>query len=86
LYAYLNPLVGGDGAGWPFGRALNQGELYAIVHAVPGVESVRILRLYELDLVTGQRASKPAGRQIALGPDELIASGEHIVRVARRES
>jgi predicted phage baseplate assembly protein len=85
LYAYLNPLVGGGAAGWPFGRALNQGELYAIVHAVPGVESVRILRLYELDLLTGQRASKPAGRQISLAADELIASGEHIVRVARRD-
>ena len=51
-----------------------------------GVESVRILRLYDVDLVSGQRASKPAGRQIALAPDELIASGEHIVRVARREA
>ncbi|HSC02027.1 MAG TPA: putative baseplate assembly protein [Solirubrobacteraceae bacterium] len=84
LYAYLNPLTGGGGAGWPFGRALNQGELYAIVHAVPGVAAVRILRLYELDLLTGQRESKPAGRQISLAADELIASGEHIVRVARR--
>ena len=88
LYAYLNPLTGGStnggGTGWPFGRALNQGELYAIVHAVPGVESIRILRLYELDLLTGQRAGKPAGRQIALAADELIASGEHIVRVVRR--
>jgi predicted phage baseplate assembly protein len=90
LYGYLNPLdggiAGGAGAGWPFGRALNQGELYAIVHAVPGVESVRILRLYEVDLATGQRAGKPAGRQIALAADELIASGEHVVRAARRES
>jgi predicted phage baseplate assembly protein len=89
LYAYLNPLIGGGangaGPGWPFGRALNQGELYAIVHAVPGVESVKILRLYELDLLTGQRASKPAGRQISLAADELIASGEHVVRVARRD-
>lgn len=83
LYAYLNPLTGGGAEGWPFGRALNQGELYAIIHAVPGVESVRILRLYELDLLTGQRASKPAGRQISLAADELIASGEHVVRVAR---
>jgi predicted phage baseplate assembly protein len=89
LYAYLNPLIGGAahgaGPGWPFGRALNQGELYAVVHAVPGVESIRILRIYELDLRTGQRASKSAGRQIALGADELVASGEHIVRVVRRE-
>ena len=90
LYGYLNPLTGastnGHGTGWPFGRPLNQGELYAIVHAVAGVESVRILRLYEVDLHTGERAAKPAGRQIALAPDELIASGEHIVRVARRET
>jgi predicted phage baseplate assembly protein len=86
LYAYLNPLIGGGAAGWPFGRPLNQGELYAIVQAVAGVESIRILRLYEVDLTTGERASKPAGRQIALAPDELIASGEHIVRVARREA
>ena len=90
LYTYLNPLIGGTaggpGDGWPFGRSLNQGELYAIVHAVPGVQSVRILRLYELDLLTGERAGKPAGRQIPLAADELIASGEHVVRVVRREA
>jgi predicted phage baseplate assembly protein len=90
LYGYLNPLIGGTtnghGAGWPFGRPLNQGELYSVVHATAGVESVRILRLYEVDLSTGKRAAKPAGRQIALAADELIASGEHIVRVARRET
>ena len=86
LYAHLNPFTGGHSAtGWPFGRALNQGELYSIVHAVTGVESVRILRVYELDLRTGERAAKPAGRQIALAADELIASGEHIVRLARQE-
>ena len=92
LYTYLNPLTGGtapedgSGNGWPFGRPLNQGELYAVVHGVTGVEAVRILRLYEVDLSTGERAAKPAGRQVALAPDELIASGEHIVRVARRET
>jgi predicted phage baseplate assembly protein len=86
LYGYLNPMVGGGtGTGWPFGRPLNQGELYAIVHAATGVESVRILRLYEVDLHTGERAAKPAGRQIALAADELVASGEHVVRVVRRE-
>jgi predicted phage baseplate assembly protein len=86
LYAYLNPLIGGGAAGWPFGRPLNQGALYAIVLAVAGVESIRILRLYEVNLTTGERSSKPAGRQIALAPDELIASGAHVVRVARREA
>ena len=65
LYTYLNPLVGGDphgiGGGWPFGRALNQGELYGIVHAIDGVEFVKILRIYETDLVTGEQSHKPAG-------------------------
>ena len=89
LYSYLNPLIGGTalalGDGWPSGRSLNQGELYAIVHAFEGVELVKILRLYEVDFATGKQASKAAGRQIVIEPDEVIVSGEHIVRVVRRD-
>jgi predicted phage baseplate assembly protein len=84
LYTYLNPLVGGSqtgaGAGWEFGRPLNQGELYGIVHNTPGVEHVRILRVYETDLDTGKQEPKPAGAHLPLAPDELIASGKHIVK------
>ena len=90
LYTYLNPLVGGYaaglGQGWPFGRALNQGELYGIVHAVDGVEFVKILRIYETDLKTGEQSPKPAGTHIVLEPDELIASGQHIVKATHREA
>ena len=89
LYTYLNPTIGGTagavGSGWPAGRSLNQGELYAIVHEFQAVEFVKILRLYEKDLTTGEQASQAAGRQIVIEPDEVIASGEHIVRVVRRE-
>jgi len=89
LYTYLNPTIGGTagavGSGWPAGRSLNQGELYAIVHEFQAVEFVKILRLYEMDLTTGEQASQAAGRQIVIEPDEVIASGEHIVRVVRRE-
>jgi predicted phage baseplate assembly protein len=89
LYTYLNPLVGGNatgpGNGWAFGRALNQGELYGIVHGVPGVEFVKILRIYETNLETGEQASKPAGTHIVLEADELIASGRHIVKATHRE-
>jgi predicted phage baseplate assembly protein len=89
LFTYLNPLVGGNpagpGGGWPFGRALNQGELYGIVHAVDGVEFVKVLRIYETNLETGEQASKPAGTHIVLEPDELIASGRHIVKATHRE-
>ena len=90
LYTYLNPLVGGNvtgpGEGWPFGRALNQGELYGVVHAVDGVEFVKILRIYETNLETGEQSPKPAGTHIVLEPDELIASGAHIVKASHREA
>jgi hypothetical protein len=65
LYTYLNPLVGGSatgpGHGWPFGRLLKQGELYQIVHSVDGVQFVKILRVYETDLRTGQQSPQRRG-------------------------
>ena len=90
LYTYLNPLVGGNptgpAQGWAFGRALNQGELYGVVHAVDGVEFVKILRIYETNLQTGEQSSKPAGSHIVLEPDELLASAQHIVKATHRET
>ncbi|MDX6628342.1 MAG: hypothetical protein QOH00_588, partial [Gaiellales bacterium] len=84
LYAYLNPLVGGSlegiGTGWEFGRALNQGELYGIVHAVDGVDFVKILRVYETDIVSGEQQAQPMGSFLPLEPDELIASAKHVVK------
>jgi len=89
LYTYLNPMVGGSagvtGGGWPPGRSLNQGELYSIMHAFDAVEAVKILRLYEMNIETGEQGSKAAGRQILLESDEVVVSGDHVVRVARRE-
>jgi predicted phage baseplate assembly protein len=84
LYSYLNPLVGGSlegiGSGWEFGRALNQGELYGIVHAVDGVDFVKILRVYETDVVSGEQQAQPMGSFLPLEPDELIASAKHVVK------
>lgn len=84
LYTYLNPVIGGSpggpGPGWGFGHALNIGELYGIVGAIDGVEQIRILRVYETDLTTGEQAAQAAGNQIPLEATELIASGTHIVK------
>jgi predicted phage baseplate assembly protein len=89
LYTYLNPLVGGSatgpGGGWPFGRLLNQGELYQIVHSVDGVEFVKILRVYETDMRTGEQSPQPAGSHVALDPDELLASATHVVKAVHAE-
>jgi len=88
LYRFLNPLIGGtpgaDGEGWEFGRALNQGELYGVVHQIAGVEYVRLLRMYRADLVSGRQSPEPAGSHIVLEPDETIASGLHIVKATMR--
>jgi hypothetical protein len=46
---------------------------------------VKILRVYETDLKTGKQDSKPAGTHVALEPDELIASGTHIVKAEHPE-
>ena len=89
LYVYLNPLIGGSPAGpaegWPLGRALNLGEMFGIVYAIPGVEFVNILRMYETNVRTGAQAPQPTESRLVLAPDELIASGRHIVKAAHRE-
>jgi predicted phage baseplate assembly protein len=89
LYTYLNPVVGGAleglGDGWGFGRALNQGELYGVIHAVDGVDFVKVLRIYETNLQTGEQEPKPLGSHLALEADELVASGRHIVKAEHRE-
>jgi hypothetical protein len=89
LYIYLNPLIGGSPSGpaegWPLGRALNLGELFGIVYAIPGVEFVNILRMYETNVRTGEQSPQPTDSRLVLAPDELIASGRHIVKAAHRE-
>ncbi len=80
LYVYINPLVGGpDGGGWPFGRELNVGEVFALLAGVEGVLGVEEVRLFLADLRTGERRE---GRQRArLSPDAIFASFQHQVLV-----
>src|SRR6202000_624030 len=89
LYVYLNPLIGGSPSGpaegWPLGRALNLGELFGIVYAIPGVEFVNILRMYETNVRTGEQSPQPTDSRLVLAPDELIASGRHIVKASYRD-
>ncbi|MEV0608050.1 putative baseplate assembly protein [Polymorphospora rubra] len=81
LYGYLSPLAGGgpDGRGWPFGRPVQAGELFAVLQRVRGVELVEDLRLFSANPVTGERGSE-AGR-IEVEPDSLVFSFDHQLRV-----
>ncbi|HEX5859739.1 MAG TPA: putative baseplate assembly protein [Microbacterium sp.] len=80
LYRHFDPVVGGiGGMGWPFGRPVLAGEVYAVLQSVPGVELVDELKLWEADPVTGKRAGEPTAR-IQLDENALIYSYRHSVR------
>ncbi|MGW7565662.1 putative baseplate assembly protein [Streptomyces tendae] len=80
LYRHLDPLTGGsDGKGWPFGRPVQTGELFAVLQRVPGVELVDEVVLHPADPLTGKRGD-PTNR-IDLGAPALVFSYDHRVRV-----
>ncbi|MGW3178924.1 putative baseplate assembly protein [Kitasatospora sp. NPDC001119] len=80
LYRYLNPLRGGaDGTGWPFGRAVQYGEVFAVLQRVAAVAGVDELRLFPADPITGRRGA-PTER-VEVPPDALVFSHQHQVVV-----
>lgn len=80
LYDYFNPISGGpDGSGWPFGRPVQVGEVYAVLQAVPGTALVEDVRLFGADPITGQRGT--ATQRLDLEPNSLVFSYEHQLMV-----
>lgn len=80
LYRYLNPLRGGaGGTGWPFGRPVQYGEVFAVLQRVPGVGLVEELRLFPADPITGRRGA--AADRIDLASHALVFSQQHQVAV-----
>ncbi|MFF4172573.1 putative baseplate assembly protein [Streptomyces sp. NPDC001744] len=80
LYAYLDPLTGGaHGEGWPFGRPLRAGEVFAALQRVPGVELVDEVLLHPADPLTGRRGETTD--RIELAPSALLFPFDHRVRV-----
>jgi predicted phage baseplate assembly protein len=82
LDGHLHPMRGGpDGAGWPFGRPVQAGEVFAVLQRVPGVDLVEEVRLFGADPITGQRGD-PVQR-IDLPAHALVFSYGHQVRVVQ---
>jgi predicted phage baseplate assembly protein len=80
LYAYLHPISGGmDGKGWPFGRPVHMGEIYALLQRLPGSELVEDVRLFAANPLTGERGQ--AAQRVEVAPNALVFSYEHQVRV-----
>jgi Baseplate J-like protein len=88
LGSFLDPLVGRDGSGWPFGRNVYVSEIYRLLDGLPGVDFVhrtvavdpndpnRSIELDEL-ATTGDFADRLERNEaglisIALDPDELV--------------
>lgn len=83
LYSYFHPLRGGpEGRGWPFGRSVSQGEAYAVLQGVPGVEAVEQVRLFPASPVEGTRDAEVA--TYPLDPNALVFSWDHQVNVRAR--
>jgi predicted phage baseplate assembly protein len=82
LNTYLNPVVGGpEGRGWPFGRPVQSGEVFAVLQRVPGVDVVEEVLMFGADPVTGERG-RPVQR-IELPPHALVVSYRHQVLTMR---
>lgn len=82
LYEYINPLTGGpEGGGWPFGRDINVGEVFALVRGVEGVSEVEQVELFRSDLLTSELGSQTR-QSLRLPPDTLFASFGHEVLVS----
>jgi predicted phage baseplate assembly protein len=80
LYRYFDPLTGGpDGTGWPFGRPVQAGEVYAVLQRLPLTELVDDVLLFEADPLTSKRGD-PVQR-IELDKHALVFSFEHQVRI-----
>lgn len=83
LYQFLNPLHGGpDGNGWPFGRDLQAGEIFAVLQRVPGMDFVEEVRLFGANPVTGERGAETT--RVVLQPHSLVFSYEHHLRIEER--
>ncbi len=80
LYEYFHPVAGGpDGTGWPFGRAIHVGDVYAVLQGLDGVAVIDDARLFAADPVTGERGQSV--QRLDIEPFSLVFSYEHQVLV-----
>ncbi|MGC4904408.1 putative baseplate assembly protein [Streptomyces cyaneofuscatus] len=80
LFRHIDPLRGGaDGTGWPFGRPVQYGEVFAVLQGVRGAGLVEEVRLFPADPISGRRGG--AVDRVDVAPGALVFSHQHQVIV-----
>jgi predicted phage baseplate assembly protein len=80
LFAFLNPITGGqDGKGWQFGRDLFVADVMAVLLTVPGVEFVRVVKLFPVNFAKDQFKRGEEAPQIEVPQGATIVSYRHEV-------
>ncbi|MET9924495.1 MULTISPECIES: putative baseplate assembly protein [unclassified Streptomyces] len=80
LFRLIDPLRGGaHGTGWPFGRPVQYGEVFAVLQGVRGAGLVEEVRLFPADPISGRRGG--AVDRIDVAPGALVFSHQHQVIV-----
>jgi predicted phage baseplate assembly protein len=81
LYRYCSPWTGGPArTGWPFGRPIHIGELFAVLGAVEGVAYVESATLQPANL--DRNTASAAIERIEVPPTGVVCSAPHQVTVA----
>jgi predicted phage baseplate assembly protein len=80
LNGYFHPTTGGpDLTGWPFGRPVQSGDVFAVLQRLSGCELVDDVKLFPADPITGKRGD--AVQRLEVPPNGLVHSYLHQVRV-----
>jgi predicted phage baseplate assembly protein len=78
LFRYFHPTLGGpDGEGWPFGRPVLAGEVFAVLGRLRGADLVEEVKVFGADPITGERGK--ATDRLEVEPHALVFSHEHQV-------
>ena len=78
LFRYFHATLGGpDGEGWPFGRPVLAGEVFAVLGRLRGAELVEEVKVFGADPISGERGK--ATDRLEVEPHALVFSYEHQV-------
>ena len=80
LYNYFHPIHGGPaGDGWPFGRAVTLGQVYALLYDIPGCAFVEEAHLFAANPITGDRG--PDVHCVAIVSEATVFSCAHQIQI-----